>query len=209
VTRPDRCLQVFAREPVQGRVKTRLIPALGAPVATAVYRRLLEHTLLAAASANVDRIEIWLDREPESEAFRNRLAARGFAVHVQPDTDLGQRMLTALRDGLTRADQVVLVGSDCPSLDTAYIDQAFASLARHDAVIGPTVDGGYILIGMRHAEPSLFDEICWSTPQVLAQTCDRLRQLHLRWEALPDQRDIDEATDLEAFPELLDGLVTT
>jgi rSAM/selenodomain-associated transferase 1 len=207
VTRPTRCLQVFAREPVEGRVKTRLIPALGATAATEIYRRLLARTLQAAAGATVDRVEVWLDRAPESAIFRDRLVARGFSVHVQPDTDLGQRMLTALRDGLDRADHVVLIGSDCPSLDAAYLEPAFASLMAHDVVIGPTIDGGYILLGMRHAEPAVFDGISWSTPQVLAQTRGRLQQLGLSWEELAHQCDIDEAADLDGFPELADGLV--
>lgn len=203
--RLDRCLQVFAREPVEGRVKTRLIPALGAAAATAVYRRLLARTLQAAAQADVDRVEVWLDREPGSASFGSKLSEQGFFPSVQPDTDLGGRMLAAIGDGLDRARQVVLVGSDCPSLTPAYLDRAFATLDQKDVVIGPTHDGGYILVGMRHAEPALFDGIRWSTPQVLAQTRDRLRQLELGWGELPLQHDIDEAADLDAFPDLLQG----
>ncbi|MCB1775337.1 MAG: TIGR04282 family arsenosugar biosynthesis glycosyltransferase [Gammaproteobacteria bacterium] len=205
--RHQRCLQVFAREPHEGRVKTRLIPVIGAVAATAVYRRLLARTLQAAKQADADRVEIWLDREPESPTFAIALTERGFSLHVQPPLDLGRRMSSAIGDGLGRADRVVLIGSDCPSLTPGYLDRAFTALERHDVVIGPTHDGGYILVGMCHAEPTLFDGIRWSTPQVLAQTRDRLRRLALDWAELPTQRDIDQATDLDLFPELLDGLV--
>ena len=90
-------------------------------------------------------------------------------------------MLTASADGLTRGQAVVLIGSDCPEFDPGYLEAAFAALAQQDAVLGPAVDGGYLLIGLRAAPALLFEDIAWGTPQVLAVTRDRLRQL----DALP------------------------
>ena len=197
------CLQVFAREPVAGRVKTRLAPAVGPDGAAAVYRVLLRRTLQAACAAAVDRRELWLDREPADPASPARLAPCAFAVRAQANADLGARMAGAIADGLTRSARVILVGSDCPELTAGDIDRAFAMLDRHDVVLGPTHDGGYILVGMRQPHTAPFSAMPWSTPDVLATTRERLRGAGLSWAELPARADIDRPQDLARFPEIL------
>jgi rSAM/selenodomain-associated transferase 1 len=195
-----RCLQVFARVPEAGRVKTRLIPALGAAGAAAVYRGLLRHTLDAAARAPADRLQLWLDRAADDPGINLPAAAE---LRVQCSGDLGTRMADALARGLDEAARVVLVGSDCPEITPACIAAAFAALDVDDAVIGPAADGGYVLVGLRRMDAHLFTEVPWSTPDVLATTRRRLRELGWRWHELAQLRDIDEITDLAAFPDFL------
>ncbi len=197
-----RRLLVFARNPLPGRVKTRLIPSLGAVAATAVYRQLLQDTLLAAAQvAGVDS-EIWLDEGEPVPWLADIAAAHGLAIRQQSGRDLGMRMHAASSASLRSAERVVLIGSDCPEFDPSYLEAAFAALAQQDAVLGPAADGGYVLIGLRAAPAVLFKDIAWGTPQVLAVTRDRLRQLGWRWTELPPRHDIDEPGDLQRFPRL-------
>lgn len=200
MSRDDRRLQVFAREPLPGCVKTRLVPAVGEDGAAAVYRVLLQRTLQAACAAAVEHRELWLDRPPGQAAAPSSPAPCTLAPRVQADGDLGERMAAAIADGLGASARVVLVGSDCPELTPDYIEAAFASLDRHDVVLGPTHDGGYILVGMRRLHGALFTDMAWSTPDVLATTRERLRRSGLSWHELPARADIDLPHDLDRFP---------
>jgi hypothetical protein len=183
-------------------VKTRLIPSLGAVAATAVYRRLLQDTLLTAAQVDSAECEIWLDEGEPVPWLADIAAAHGMAMRRQSGRDLGMRMHGAFEASLRSAERVVLIGSDCPEFDPGYLEAAFAALAQQDAVLGPAVDGGYLLIGLRAAPALLFEDIAWGTPQVLQITRDRLRQLGWRWAELPPRHDIDEPGDLQRFPRL-------
>ncbi len=112
------------------------------------------------------------------------------------------RMHGAFSASLRDAERVVLIGSDCPEFDPDYLEAAFGALAQQDAVLGPAVDGGYVLIGLRTAAALLFEDIAWGTPQVLQTTRDRLHRLGWRWTELPPRHDIDEPGDLQRFPRL-------
>jgi rSAM/selenodomain-associated transferase 1 len=146
-----RRLLVFARNPLPGRVKTRLIPSLGAAAATAIYRQLLQDTLLAAARVGGVDSEVWLDEGEPVPWLADIAAAHGLAMRRQSARDLGMRMHAAFSASLRSAEHVVLIGSDCPEFDPGYLEAAFAALAQQDAVLGPAVDGGYVLIGLRAA----------------------------------------------------------
>ena len=120
-----RRLLVFARNPLPGRVKTRLIPSLGAVAATAVYRRLLHDTLLTAVQVDNAECEIWLDEGEPVPWLADIAAAHGLAMRRQSGRDLGMRMHGAFEASLRSTERVVLIGSDCPELDADYIQQAF------------------------------------------------------------------------------------
>lgn len=201
--RHARALLVFARLPRPGRVKTRLIPALGPHGATRLYAHLLERTLASAAQLQDTTLQFWCDPAGEAPEACSELAKRyGMTPHLQSGQDLGSRMHHALETALDRFDAAVLIGSDCPDLDAGYLGQAFVQLADHDVVIGPADDGGYILIGMKRAQPRLFEPLPWGTPDVLDQTRLRLTRNGCRWAELPTLRDIDGPEDLAHFPEL-------
>lgn len=193
---------VFGREPRPGRVKTRLIPALGKRQATALYRQMLERTLRVAATADVGQRQLWLDAGDAALPAYPPAQALGFTVHRQQGHDIGERMQHALHGALQGADRAVLIGSDCPEYGKGYLDAAISALADHDAVVGPAVDGGYVLIGLRRTASGLFGEIPWSTAGVMAATRLRLRALQWRWQELPQLRDIDRPDDLRFFPDL-------
>lgn len=198
-----RALLVFGREPVAGRVKTRLASRLGADRAAAIYVRLLEGALRAAASVEADVRELWLDEAPSSDGPASLAARHGLRLRVQGPGDLGARMADAFEHALRSSAAAVLIGSDCPEFDGAYLEAAFTALDGHDAVIGPAADGGYVLIGLRRPDADLFRGIQWGGPHVLDATRQRLRGAGLTWHELPVRHDVDEADDLRRFPWLL------
>ena len=195
----------FAREPVPGQVKTRLIPPLGPVGATRLYRALLGVTLEAAAAVPGVHRELWCADGPRDGGVCGRLARRyDMSLRHQPPGDLGRRMEAALAEALTHSERAVLIGSDCPQFNLAYLASAFAALETADAVLGPAADGGYVLIGLRRISPELFADMPWGTGLVLARTRAALRGLDWSWVELPTLRDLDVPEDLQAFPGLAD-----
>lgn len=203
---PGRHLLVFARDAAQGPVKTRLVPAIGAAGATAVYQRMLYDTLAMACTVPAQARTLWIDCPAPSAPMRALAGRFEMPIRIQSGPDLGARMYSALASALTSpldaADCAILIGSDCPEYDAPYLESAFAALATHDAVLGPAADGGYVLIGLRRAVPTIFDGVAWGTGQVLQATRQRLRALGWSWHELQTRRDVDEACDLQHFPHL-------
>jgi hypothetical protein len=185
---------VLAKAPVAGEAKTRLIPALGADGAAALAAKLTERTVATAAKAALGPIAIWATpdvRHPLFAALRGRFGA---TLAQQPDGDLGARMLAAIgaADG-----PALVIGADCPTLSADHLHLAAATLRNYDVVLIPSDDGGYVLIGMRQPEPSLFEGIEWSTPTVMDETRQRLQAKPLAWRELPTLWDVDTPEDLE------------
>ncbi len=199
---PTRIL-VFAKAPVSGRVKTRLIPALGAAGAAGLARRLLDHTLAQALAAGCGTVELCASPDFSAPDWAAVPLPPGVATSAQGDGDLGARLARAARRHLARGGQVLLIGTDCPALSAVRLRAAAAALADHEAALYPALDGGYTLLGLRADHPSLFTAIPWSTAQVAAVTRARMQALGWRvWvgEALPD---IDTPADLLQLPEWL------
>ena len=198
---PD-CLLIFAREPVLGRVKTRLAATIGPEAALAAYRELL--ALTAAAVAGAGRpTTLWLAEAPAPPAApgQPRPEWPGLPWRVQPPTpDLGERMRHACAEAFAAgATRVVLIGTDCPGLTAELLQRAFAALATYDLAIGPADDGGYYLLGMNALHEALFAGKRWSTPSVLAATLADAARLGLRVAQLPTLPDVDTAADLAAW----------
>jgi rSAM/selenodomain-associated transferase 1 len=200
------CLILFAKPPIPGRVKTRLIPAIGAVAAARLYRQLLEWTLTAGNSLSGVHKQLWWDGDDDGSG-RDYAERYGMSLQRQRGANLGERMAHALAVAFRSAERAVLIGSDCPETDSAYLRSAFAALTRCDAIVGPAADGGYLLIGMRRPEGHLFTNIPWSSGKVLELTRQRLSELDWRWEELPGLRDIDEAVDLAHFPTLTKSIL--
>jgi rSAM/selenodomain-associated transferase 1 len=191
---------VMAKAPVPGYAKTRLIAALGAAGAARLAERLLAEAVAQALAAGVGAVELCCAPDTSHAAFA-ALAHDGRVQLVpQGEGDLGVRMQRAFERGLALAERVVLVGTDAPALTAAYLRRAQAALADHDAVLGPAADGGYVLIGLRRAAPQLFDDMPWSTPEVLTLTRARLAAAGLCCAELPELHDIDEPADLAHVP---------
>jgi rSAM/selenodomain-associated transferase 1 len=184
-------IAVFARRPLEGRVKTRLSPALPARLAVALYNGMLRDALDAAEACGAD--EQWLFW---AESVGPSFAPRRWRESIQPEGDLGARLEHAFDTMFTPRSRAVIIGADCPRLDSARLHAAFAALNRAEVVLGPATDGGYTLIGLREPAPGLFHGVDWSTGAVLAQTLAKARGLGLRIEVLPPLDDIDTPDDL-------------
>lgn len=200
---PGGRILVFAREPIAGAVKTRLIPALGADKAAVLYKILLQRSMAEASRVVGTSVELWCSWGQSDPVICESLASQYAAsMYRQVGTDLGDRMFAAFSaDPPTPDRPVVIIGSDCPAYTADYISRAFRGLRDEDAVLGPALDGGYVLLGLTRLDPSLFEGITWGGPEVLATTRRRLSELQWRWKELEPLRDIDTASDLAHFPE--------
>jgi len=141
-------LIVFAKAPVAGRAKTRLIPALGAEGAAALAARLLDHAMQQAAEAGLGAIELCVTPDATHPLLQAAAARHGAVLSVQGEGDLGARMQRALSRRLAGHARVLLIGTDAPSLDAGVLRAAAQALAAHDAVFVPALDGGYALVGL-------------------------------------------------------------
>jgi rSAM/selenodomain-associated transferase 1 len=187
---------VMAKAPVAGYAKTRLIPALGADGAAQLAQRLLRHAIAQAVAAEIGPVELCCAPDARHAVFTELASDTRVTLSEQGEGDLGARMARALQRALAAHQCALLIGTDAPGLDARYLREAFKRLADHDTVLGPAVDGGYTLIGLRRFEPTLFEAMPWSTPQVLALTRERLHMAGLRHAELPPLHDIDEPADL-------------
>ena len=176
-------IMVFARAPVPGAVKTRLIPRLGAWGAARLHVRLTRHALATAAAAACGPVELHLTRR--HSLFRTARLQRG--------ADLGSRMQHAFANAKRPA---ILIGADCLELTAADLRRAMRWLrGGYDAVLAPAEDGGYALVALRRPIPGLFRGIDWGSERVYAQSVQKLRGY--RWRALRTVRDVDRPEDLE------------
>jgi len=182
---------------VVGQVKTRLHPFLSKEVIFELYTHFLHDSIQKIGRMkSVDRfIGVY---PSDASGFFSRLDDE-FALKIffQEGKDLGEKMANAFQARFAEGyERVVIIGSDSPSLPVAYIEQALSS--EKDLTIGPSTDGGYYLIGMRGFYPFLFDDIPWSTPDVLNLTMTRLKSRQLEWRCLAVHRDLDTPDDYNA-----------
>ncbi len=194
-------LIIFTRYPEPGKAKTRLIPALGAEGAADLHRQMANHTLVQVqalqfqhplcvevrfAGGNRDLMQRWLGTD--------------LMCTVQGEGDLGDRMARSFQSAFNAGvDRALTIGTDCPDLNAALLDQAFCQLQHHDLVLGPASDGGYYLIGLRRLIPQLFIGIEWSTAMVLERTLAIAAELNLSVALLPVLSDVDYPADLEIW----------
>lgn len=191
--RDRRVLGLFAKQPLPGQVKTRLAaatsPAWAARVAHAFLLDLLERF------GTFDAKRVLAYAPADADHFFQPLAGDRFTLVPQGKGDLGQRMARFFaRQFAGGADQVVLLGTDSPTLPREFVEQAFRDLEQADVLLGPATDGGYYLIGARRLPP-VFDGIPWSTPHVLAETVARLTDSRWRLALLPPWYDVDTLDD--------------
>ncbi|HYW93432.1 MAG TPA: TIGR04282 family arsenosugar biosynthesis glycosyltransferase [Gammaproteobacteria bacterium] len=193
-----RCaIAVFARAPRPGRVKTRLAPAIGQRGAAALHRRLVRRTVRTAVAAGIGPVTLYCTPDARDALFVACRREWGVGLARQRGTGLGERMFRALREQSRGDRPALLVGSDCPGLDAAYLGWALAALeAGCDTVLGPSTDGGYVLIGTRRPRPALFRGVPWGETTVLQRTRRRLERARAPYRLLPAQPDIDTPADL-------------
>jgi hypothetical protein len=195
-------LVVFAKAPLAGLAKTRLIPALGAEGAARLARCMLDHALAQAMQAQVGPVELCMSPGPEDAAWQGAELPEGVLCTEQGEGDLGERMARAVHRVTTKPQgrPILLMGTDCPGLTAEIIRDAAAQLEQHDAVLVPVADGGYVLLGLRADCPEIFRDMAWSTPVVAAETLRRLAALGLSVWLGPTLHDIDEPADRIHLP---------
>ena len=191
---------IFAKAPQPGRVKTRLHAALGPNGAAELAARMLMRTLNAALQADVAQVELCASPAVHDPAWGVIALPAGIQCSVQGDGDLGERMERAATRCLDEGAIPVLIGTDCIEMCAPLIDRAIERLHTHDAIIHPTCDGGYALLGLHRPAPSVFRDIAWSTAQVATLTLQRLGALGWNVCVAETLHDVDEPADLNLLP---------
>ena len=186
-------LILFVRNPILGKVKTRLAKAIGDEKALEVYRQLLSKTHNITYSLSCAKFVYYADEVTQSDLW----SKGNFIKKAQSGNDLGERMYNAFAD-LSEAGfaRIIIIGSDCFELTNEILQDAFEQLKAHDAVIGPAYDGGYYLLGMKELTPRPFKNKKWSTSSVCADTINDFVKLDASYVVLPTLNDVDERQDL-------------
>ncbi len=194
-------LLYFVKDPVPGRVKTRLAAEIGAEAAAEIYRRVGAAVWSRLEGGEFDR---WVLFDPPDAEARIRSWLPGAERYLpQASGDLGLRMREAFRTSLSAGVPAAALGSDVPEVSVDNVLNAFVQLRSHDLVLGPCHDGGYWLIAMNRLHGLLFEGIRWGTAEVLRRTRTKAAALGLRCALLEARRDLDREEDLRHFPDLL------
>lgn len=195
---------ILAKAPIPGFAKTRLIPAIGAHAAAVLQERLTERTVATALAAGIGPVTLCCDPDATHDTFLKMVTRMKITLRPQPPGDLGTRMLAAVA---TSTGPVLVIGTDCPALTEAHLRSAAMALRDgNDVVLIPAERGGYVLLGMREAQPRLFSNIAWGGSSVLADTRARIVEQRLMLVERPPLWDVDTEIDLARldceFPEL-------
>ena len=193
-------LIIFAKAPIPGEVKTRLCPPLDPDEAASLHGTLVLDAI--ERTKGLQGTTLYVAGAPDlNHPFFKVLEGRyGAKLLPQSGPDLGSRMRQAMQDAFDQgAQEVILTGTDLPTLPRAHLVEALTLIKRLDVVLGPTADGGYYLIGLRKMIPDLFQGIAWSTATVFAETKKKIEAAGLSLGLLPECRDLDQLDDLKAF----------
>lgn len=188
---------ILAKAPVAGLAKTRLIPAVGAVGAARLHRRLVLRTLAVVAQAGLVPT-LWCAPSPAHRFFRALRRTALLACEPQVEGDIGQRMHAVFVQHARRSTApLLLIGCDCPVFSASHLRLAAQRLLWGDeAVVTPAEDGGYVLIGLKQPQATLFEGLAWSTSEVMAQTRQKLHAAGLRYSEMPTLWDVDTPQDL-------------
>jgi rSAM/selenodomain-associated transferase 1 len=200
----SRRLVIFAKEPVPGRVKTRLVPALSPERAAACHKAFVEDTARRMSEAfgrvaGPTHADVAIAVEPFAACPELRRIAERYGLDVldQGPGDLGERMERVFRGSAGDGGSCVLLGADTPDLPVRYVESGFRHVENGRVALGPSGDGGYYLIGAANLVPAMFRlRAAWGGPDVLAETKTRLKAAGTAFELLPEWNDVDVYEDL-------------
>jgi uncharacterized protein len=202
-----KALIYFTKAPRAGFVKTRLLPELTPEQANRIHRGLILDTLRSSMSMKGIARIMACDPTRRGPFFQGLAKRFRLVLMDQAGEDLGSRMQNAFTEARRRGfDAAIIVGTDCPTLPAEYIMEAFKLLRKHSLVLGPSIDGGYYLVGCTGDPPAIFDGIEWGTEHVLRQTLQRISEKKLNAVLLPFWYDIDSFEDLRFLSEHLSYL---
>ena len=197
MTLPKDLLIIFTRNPELGKCKTRLAATVGDETALNIYKFLLDHTKNITQGLNIGKWLYYSDDIWENDIWDSS----DYAKKVQSGNDLGERMSNAFIDGFNAGyEKIIIIGSDMYDLTENDLLEAFNLLDQHDYIIGPAIDGGYYLLGMKIFNPALFNNKIWGSNTVFQATIQDLRNMD--YGLLAPKNDIDyfeDIKDLEIF----------
>lgn len=191
----DNLLIVFLKNPILGRVKTRLAKDIGNENALQVYLRLLDINLQCISKFN-GKVHLYFDSFlPENNSYPEH-----FKLMIQEGNDLGERMSNAFQNSFEKGfKKCIIIGSDCPAIEPKHLEKSLTNLDTTDVVFGPAIDGGYYLLGMNKYYPELFKNVEWSSEKVLDQSISICINKNLKHHLLEPLRDIDTKDDLDFY----------
>lgn len=188
----ENLLIIFTRNPVKGKVKTRLAKDIGNDKAFEIYNLLLEQTYKITSGLEHTKYVYYSENIPEKDLWNNG----DFHKKLQHGSDLGARMENAFRNGFSEGyGKIVIIGTDLYEIEAVDIEAAFRALDEKDYVIGPAKDGGYYLLGMKSLNSDIFRNINWSTSKVFSETLKNIEDKAIK--ILKTQNDIDVLDDIK------------
>lgn len=190
----DTALIIFIKNPVLGEVKTRIAKDSDDKTALGIYQHLLKHTRDVCDQLDCTRYLYY-----GSEILNDEWDSQHYRKKEQQGMDLGERMLEAFIEVLSYHKKAIIIGSDCIYLTADHIREASKALDSVDKVIGPTLDGGYYLLGMKQVQVDLFVAIPWSSGSEFKETCKRIKRANSSLYELPALNDIDHLKDWEEY----------
>jgi rSAM/selenodomain-associated transferase 1 len=193
----DECLLFFVKNPKKGKVKSRLAVSIGVDSAVRAYKNMAVQMLSTLKKGTFPFYICFFPRNAQKPI--EHWLGKQYRYVPQKGKDLGERMRNGFAEVFSMGyKRVVLIGSDIPDLPIENVEEAFESLKKVDAVIGPAYDGGYYLIGFKDKTyfPQVFEGIAWGTKNVFEETMRKLKRFRRAVYVLPYQRDIDTAEDL-------------
>jgi rSAM/selenodomain-associated transferase 1 len=194
-----RLLIIFVKNPELGKCKTRLAATIGDEKALNFYKNMLKRTKEVAEKVDADKAIYYSSFIDNNDLWPNESLFYKFLQNENPD--LGIKMQSAFEEAFQDGyESICIMGSDCYALDEKVIEQAFKSLESKDAVLGPSNDGGYYLLGMNQLHTELFKNKEWSTDSVAFDTMQDFKNLNLKFELLNELTDIDNEEDLNTLP---------
>ncbi|MEO6169022.1 MAG: TIGR04282 family arsenosugar biosynthesis glycosyltransferase [Chitinophagales bacterium] len=196
----DSLLMIFVKNPIPGKVKTRLAKTMGEEKALEIYRQLLDHTHKVTQKLDVDKIVFYSDEVLPEDIWEEII----YEKKVQEGSDLGKRMVNAFKYAFSKGyRKAIIIGSDCFEITPKIINEAFAALPANNFVIGPSHDGGYYLLGMATLYASVFKNKRWSSDEVLHDTLVDIRNINGTYKLLKELTDIDTEADLDSVKNLI------
>ncbi len=187
-------LIIFVKNPVPGKVKTRIAATLGDEQAANIYKILLEKTKAVVTGLHCKKYVYYADWVEENDLW----SGGDFEKRLQTDGDLGERMRAAFKEVFDENDgTAIIIGSDCYDLSQKILENAFSSLIYNDAVLGPATDGGYYLLGLKELIEPIFELKEWSSPTLCNSTFYALKDQFKEVVMLTELSDVDEEKDVQ------------
>lgn len=199
-------LLIFTKQPVPGKVKTRLAEHCGYEIAANIATVLLTETISLAVREWSGPVYLYCWPDKKFALFEQLADEHDFILENQSTGTLGDKMYTALKQGISKHGAAAVMGTDVPHCPKGLLTEAYTLLEENKSVIGPAKDGGYYFIGLQKPDKELFSDITWGQDKVFNETIKRAKALGTNFEQLVTLQDIDDWHDFVAAAEDMEKL---